>query len=117
MSGERGSMPIVLAAIVVVLAVAVSAVMLGVIAVAKARAEGAADLAALAAVTRGCDGASAIAAANGARLASCTQLDDSVRVTVALPMPVRHAWLGRIAPGIADEVTGTARAGLGLPSG
>lgn len=106
---DRGSIPILVATIAALLMLAVIAVQLGSAVVAKARAGGAADLAALAAVTQGCDVAASIAAANGARLVACgaagADASGDVRVTVSVPM--------QLPPPFPDEVRQTARAGLG----
>ena len=113
MSDERGSVPILIAAIVAVLMLAMATMTVGGIAMVKARAEGAADLAALAAVTHGCDAAASIARANGARLSSCVAVDGDMRVTVAMPMPARIPLLRAGPAGLSSEVSGTARAGFG----
>ena len=115
-SSERGSATVWVLALAAVLAlVATAAVLGGVAAVARHRAAGAADLAALAAAGRlvlgdrtGCAVAAEVAARNGARLSGCRLAGDGV-VEVEVRVPVR---LGRLG---VHTATGRARAGPADP--
>jgi hypothetical protein len=79
------------------------------------RAAVAADLAALAAASQGCDAAERVARAQGAIGVACASGDVDAVVTVALPAPAMlerlAAWSGHEAPVIASS----ARAGLATP--
>jgi secretion/DNA translocation related TadE-like protein len=79
------------------------------------RASVAADLAALAAASHGCDAAEAVARAQGAVGVTCSAEGADAVVTVALPPPVMlqriAAWTGHEAPAIASS----ARAGRASP--
>ena len=113
-SRERGATTIVVIGVFVLgLALMLGATRLGVAMLARARAETAADAAALAAadtlalggdVAAATDQAAAIAAANGARLIACVCSGRFATATVAVDVPV----LGRIARSRSRaEVTGT----------
>ncbi|MGY2067223.1 Rv3654c family TadE-like protein [Blastococcus sp. SYSU DS0619] len=116
MSSERGSATVWVLALSAVLALlATAAVLVGVAAVARHRAAGAADLAALAAAGRAvvgdpaaCTAATDVAAANGAELTGCRVGEGGV-VDVAVTVPVR---LGRLGVHTAH---GRARAGPEAP--
>ncbi|MCZ2858315.1 Rv3654c family TadE-like protein [Blastococcus sp. VKM Ac-2987] len=117
MSGERGSATVWVLALSAVLALLASAaVLVGVAAVARHRAGGAADLAALAAAGRAvlgdpaaCTAAADVAAANGAELTGC-RVEAGGIVEVAVVVPVR---LGRLGLSAAH---GRARAGPEAPA-
>jgi secretion/DNA translocation related TadE-like protein len=85
------------------------------ISVTHQRAAVAADLAALAAASQGCDAAERVARAQGAIGVACSPGDVDAVVTVALPAPAMlerlAAWTGNEAPVIASS----ARAGLTTP--
>ncbi|MGY1914795.1 Rv3654c family TadE-like protein [Blastococcus sp. SYSU DS0973] len=116
MRNERGSATVWVLALSAVLALlATAAVLVGVAAVARHRAAGAADLAALAAAGRAvlgnpaaCPAAAEVAATNGAELTGCRVGEHGV-VEVAVAVPVR---LGRLGVHTAH---GRARAGPGAP--
>lgn len=105
---DAGSVVLAVPVIAASLLLALGAAMLGGIAVLRARAGAAADLAALAAVTSGCGTAAEIAVRNGGRLIRCGWQGDEVEAEVAIAAP---AWLGRL--GLGPAVHGAARAGLG----
>lgn len=88
---------------------------LGAAVLARHRAEGAADLAALAAarevvmgVDVACDRAARLAGAQGARMTSCTATGWSVTVVVVVPC--------RCVPTVFSEAVGRARAGPAVAS-
>lgn len=85
------------------------------ISVTHQRAAVAADLAALAAATQGCDAAERVARAQGAIGVACNSDGVDAVVTVALPAPALlerlAVWSGHEAPAIATS----ARAGLANP--
>lgn len=85
MDGDRGSIPIVIAASCGVLVMATVSLAVGELAVLAARADAAADLAALAGVAHGCAAARQIAEANGARLEACGPRGADTSVTVTMP--------------------------------
>jgi secretion/DNA translocation related TadE-like protein len=118
--GEDGSATIWVLGCAALLAVVTAvAVLRGAAVLARHRAEGAADLAALAAAGHigldraGCAAAAAVAAANGARLQSCVLSQGvdartgSVVVRVVMPVHVPGAAVG--------SVSASARAGRGGP--
>lgn len=115
-SGERGSATVWVLALSGVLAmIGIAAVLVGTAIVARHRATGAADLAALAAAGRavtghadGCARAEAVAAANSAELTTCTISADAV-AQVEVSVPVR---LGRIG---LHSASARARAGPAPP--
>lgn len=110
--GERGSGSVWVAAVAGVLAVVGGAtVLVGAAAVARHRAESAADLAALAAARSAvigdpaaCAVAARVAGRNGARITGCRVLTGAV-VEVTVSVPVRLGGLGR------REAIARARAG------
>lgn len=107
---ERGSASALVVAIgAVILAAGAVGVTLGQVAVARTRAATAADMAALAGAGRvtpgaACDRADAVAAAQGAHLVGCEQVEADVLVTVE----VRTA---RLLGGVVGVVRAQARAG------
>ena len=120
-SPERGSATVWVLALAAVLAlVATAAVLAGMAAVARHRAAGAADLAALAAAGRhvlgdrtACSVAAEVAAGNGARLSGCGVAADGVvevevQVTVRLGRLGVHTAIGRARAGPAAEPEGWA---------
>ena len=116
MGNERGSMaPLV--ALVVVLAGAACLVLgrLGGVATATARAQTAADAAALAGAADGPDAARALARANGARVARLDVDGDAVEVAVVVGddiAAVARARSGEGAGGVRSSRGGTSRFGL-----
>lgn len=116
LQGDRGSASIwLVSALTLILLVAVAAILRGAAVLARHRAEGAADLAALAAAGAigvggdPCARATAIAAANGARLRSCAVelAGDGRSGTVAVRVAVR---VSLPVVGLRDSVA-SARAG------
>ena len=108
---DRGSGTVLVLGLIGVVALLMVVVMaLGGAAVARHRAEAAADLAALAAADAGCDRAAAVAVADGGVMAACGSLQDGsyiVRVTVPLTLAAR------LLPASArPSAVGVARAGL-----
>ncbi|SFK89114.1 Rv3654c family TadE-like protein [Geodermatophilus ruber] len=116
-TGERGSATVWVVALSGVLAaVGVAAVLVGTAVVARHRATGAADLAALAAAERAvrgdpgaCSAAAAVAGANGAELTGCT-VDGAAVVEVTVAVPVRLGPLG------TGRAAARARAGPVAPA-
>ncbi|MGV1037229.1 MAG: Rv3654c family TadE-like protein [Candidatus Nanopelagicales bacterium] len=114
---DRGAATIyVMAMALICLVAAVAAVAIGEVAIARARASSAADLAALAAADNRqsgapCERAGSVAAAGGARLTSCEQVGSDVLVQVEGQLP----HLVRVAAGAAGQRAPTihvvARAG------
>ncbi len=122
MSGERGSVSVVLAAaVLVVLVLAMGTADLGRALVARARARTAADAAALGAIQElavaGGEDPAAVAAdysaRNGASLVSCVCAAGTFDVTVRVTVPVGDLML---VPG-APVATADARAVVDLPAG
>jgi secretion/DNA translocation related TadE-like protein len=117
-AGERGSATVWMLALSGVLAtIGLAAVLVGAAVVARHRATGAADLAALAAAGRavnghvdGCARAATVADANAAVLTACTVGADVV-VQVEVSVPVRLGPLG------LHSATARARAGPVAPDG
>lgn len=85
MGTDRGSIPIVIAASCGVLVMTAASLAVGERAVLAARADAAADLAALAGATQGCAAAQRVAQGNGGLLESCRSLGADMSVTVTMP--------------------------------
>jgi secretion/DNA translocation related TadE-like protein len=120
MRSERGSVSLVVAAAVgMALIVTMGAADVGRALIARSRAEGAADLAALAAAqelafpsgTDPAELAADYAVRNGARLLSCDCAEGTYETIVRVAVPVR----GFLLPLADRDVIGTARAVVDLP--
>ncbi len=107
---------LMIAAIVVCVAVAMTAIAFGELAATRARAASAADLAALAATAptaggRECDEAGRIAVAGGATLVACHREGEDFVVTASVPAPRIVATLMTATGSAAPDVRMQARAG------